>query len=130
MAPQVQIQQQEINRLTNVVPQWSAGNQQWVENNYSGHRHRYTHNCSTPNMSPVVPDYYDHVYYNNHGLQGNHFEWQVPEPRRFPKAPYNNTNVNNHTNVNSPSFLHVLGSFSSKQAITQTTLNSIPHKWK
>ena len=79
-----------------------------------------------PNMSPVVPDYYDHVHYDNHGWQGNHFEWQVPEQRRFPHAPYNNTNIDNNTNVNSSNFSHVLGSFCSKQAITQTTLNSIP----
>ena len=38
---------------------------------------------------------------------------------RLPQSPYNPTNVNN------PNFLHVLDSYSSKQAITQTTLNSI-----
>ena len=29
--PQVQVQQEDINRLTNVLPQWSAGDQQRVE---------------------------------------------------------------------------------------------------
>ena len=54
--PQVQVQQEEIYRLTNVPAQWSAGDQQRVENNYNAHRHRYTCNHSTSNMSPVVPD--------------------------------------------------------------------------
>ena len=126
MPPQVQVQEEEINRLTNVVAQRSAGDQQRVENNYNAPRHRYTCNHSTPNMSPVVPDYYDHIHYDNQGCQGNHFEWQVPEQRRCPQAPYNNTKVDNHPNVNSPNFLHVLGNFSSKQTITQTTLNCIP----
>ena len=71
-------------------------------------------------------DFNDHIYYNDQCWQGNCFEQQVPEQRMFPHAPYNNTNVGNHTNVNSPNFLNVLDSYSSKQAITQTTLNSIP----
>ena len=75
-----------------------------------------------PNMFPVVPDFNDHIYYDNQGWQGNHFEWQVPEERRFPHPPYNNTNVDNHTNVNSPNILNVLDSYPSKQAITHTTL--------
>ena len=79
-----------------------------------------------PNMSPVVPDFNDHIYYGSQGWQGNHFEWQVPEQRRFPHAPYNNVNVDNYTNVNSPNFLNLLDSYSSGQAIIQTTLNSIP----
>ena len=44
--PQVQVQQEEINRLINVAAQWSAGDQQRVENSYNAHRHRYTCNCS------------------------------------------------------------------------------------
>ena len=79
-----------------------------------------------PNMTSVVPNYNDGIHYNNQGWQGNQFEWQVPEQRRFSHAPCNNTNYNNHTNVNSTNSLHVLDSYSSKQAITQTTLNSIP----
>ena len=50
----------------------------------------------------------------------------IPGQRRFPWAHCNKTYGNSHTNVKSPDFLHVLGSFSSKQAIMQTTLNSIP----
>ena len=123
---QVQVQQEEIKRLTNMVAQWSARDPGRVENNYNTHRHRYTCKHSMPNMSPVVPDFNDHIYYDNQGWQGNHFEWQIPEQRMYPHAPYNNTNVDNHTNVNSPNFLNVLDSFFSKQAITQTTLNSIP----
>ena len=123
--PQIQAQQEEINKLTNMVAQWSAGNHWRLENNYNAHRHRYIHNHSTPNMSPVVPDFNNHIYYDNQGWQGNCFEWQVPE-QRFSHAPYNNTNVDNHTNVNSPNSLNVWDSYSSKQAITQTTLNSIP----
>ena len=79
-----------------------------------------------PNISPVVPDFNDHIYYDNQGWQGNHFEWQVPEQRRFPYAAYNNTNADNHTNVNSPNFLNLLDSYSSKLSITSTTLNSMP----
>ena len=63
MLPQVQVQQEEINRMTNVAAQWSSGDQQRVENNYSTHRHMHTCNCSMPNMSPVVPDYNDHFHY-------------------------------------------------------------------
>ena len=37
--PEVQVQQEEINRLTSVVAQWSAGDQHRVENTYSNHRH-------------------------------------------------------------------------------------------
>ena len=121
LTPQsIQVQQQEINRLTNLAAQWSAGDQWRVENNYNAHRHRYTHNCSTPNMSPVVPNQNDHIHYDNQGWQGNHFDWQVPKQRRFPQASYNPNNTNN------PTFLHVLDSYSSKQVITQTTLNVIP----
>ena len=58
----------------------------------------------------------------NQGWQGNYFEWQVPEQRRFPHGSYNNTNVDNHTNVNSPNFLNVLDSYSSKQAIPRQLL--------
>ena len=72
-----------------------------------------------PNMSPVVPNYNDHYHYNSQSWQGNHFDQQVPEQRRFPQSLYNPTNVNN------PNFLHVLHGYSSKQTITQTTVNSI-----
>ena len=78
-----------------------------------------------PNMSPVMPKYNDHIHYDKQGWQGNHLEQQVLEQRRFPQAPYNNTNVDNHINVNSPNFLHVSDSYSSKQAITQTTINPV-----
>ena len=118
--PSVQVKQEEINRLTNVAAQWSAGNQQMVENNYNAHIYRYTHNGSMPKMSPVVPNYNDHIHYDNQGWQGNHFDWQVPKQRWFPQASYNLTTANN------PNFLHVLDSYSSKQAITQMTLNVMP----
>ena len=42
MPPQVQVQQEEINRLTNVAAQWSAGDHQRVANTYNAHRHQYT----------------------------------------------------------------------------------------
>ena len=77
-------------------------------------------------MSLVVPDLNNCIYYDNQGWQGNCFEQQVPEQRRFPHAPYNNTNIDNHTDVNSPNFLNVLDSYSSKKAIIKTSLNSIP----
>ena len=60
--PSVQIQEEEINRLTIVATQWSAGDQQRVENNYSAHRYWYTCNCSMPNMSQFVPDYSDCIH--------------------------------------------------------------------
>ena len=107
---QVQVQQEEIDRLTNIAAQWSAGNQHRAENTYNNHRHRYTHDWSTTNMSPVVPDYNNHRYYDNHGWQGSNFDRQVPEQRRFSNAVYSNTIVSN------PNFLHVLDSYSSKQA--------------
>ena len=117
MPPHVKVQQDEINRQTNVAAQWSTGNQLRVENNYNTHIHRYTCNHSMPNMSPVVPDYNGWIHYNSQGWQDNHFDWQVPEQRGFPQAPYNHNNAN---------FLHILHNYSSKQAIIQMTLNSIP----
>ena len=70
-------------------------------------------------MPPVVPNYNDGSHYNNQDWQSNHLDWQAPEQRRFSQSLYNPTYVNN------PNFLHVLDSHSSKQAITQITLNSI-----
>ena len=70
-------------------------------------------------MSPVVPHNNNHRYYDNQGWQGSNFERWVPEQRMFSHSAYNNTNVNN------PDYLHVLHSYSSKQALTQMTLNSI-----
>ena len=70
-------------------------------------------------MSPKVPDYNNHRYYDNQDWQGSNFDRQVPEQRRFQNSTYSNTKVNNSN------FLHVLISYSSKQALTQMTLNSI-----
>ena len=42
--PQVQVQQEEINRLTNVAVQWSTDKQHRVKNTYNNHRHWYTCN--------------------------------------------------------------------------------------
>ena len=100
-----------------MVAQFSAGNQWRLEKNYNTHRYRYTHNHSMPNMLPVVPNYNDHIHYDNQGWKGNYFDWQVPEESRFPQVSYNPTN---------PNFLHVLDNYSSKQTITQMTLNVIP----
>ena len=58
MPPWVQVQQEEVNMLTSVAAQWQAGVQQRVVNKYNAHTHRYTCNCSTPNMSPVITDNY------------------------------------------------------------------------
>ena len=69
-------------------------------------------------MSPIVPDYNNHRHYDNQGWQSSNFDTQVPE-QRFSNSAYNNSNVNN------PNFLHVLDSYSSKQALTQMTLYSI-----
>ena len=102
-----------------MVEQWSAGDQWRVETNCNGHRYRYTCNQSMPKMSPVVPSYYVYIHYNNQVCKGNHFDWQVPEQRSFPQAPYNPADGNN------PNFLHVLDSYSSTQAITETSLNAI-----
>ena len=71
--PQVQVQQKEISRLTNMAQQWSAGYQHQVDNPYNTHRHWYTCKRSTPNMSPIVPDYNNHRYYDNQGWQGSNF---------------------------------------------------------
>ena len=76
-------------------------------------------NCSTANMSLIVSDYNNCRYYDNQGWQGSNFDRQVSEQRRFSNSAYSNTNVNN------PNFLHVLDSYSSKQALTQITINSI-----
>ena len=70
-------------------------------------------------MSPIVPDFNNHRYDENQDWQGTNFNRQVPEQRRFSHSLYNNTNVNN------PNFLHVLDSYSSKQAMTQMALNCI-----
>ena len=72
--PQFQAEQEEINRLTNMAAQWSAGDQQRLENNYNAHMDRYVCNCSMPNMSPVVPDFNNPICCNNQGWQDNHFE--------------------------------------------------------
>ena len=99
---------------------WSAGDQHRIENTNNADKHQYTCNQSTPNMSPIMPNYSDLRYYDNHGWQDNNFDRrQVPEQRRFSCSSYNKTNVNN-TNI-----LHVLDSYSSKQALSQMTLNSI-----
>ena len=100
--PQVLVQEEEINRLTSVAVQWSAGDQYRVENTYNNHRQQYTCNLSTPNMSPTVSDYNNYRYHNNEGWQGSNFDRQVPEQRRFSHSAYNNTNVNN------PNFLPCL----------------------
>ena len=92
--PQVQVQQEEINRLINMVVHWSAGDQHIADNTYNTHRHWYTCNWSTPNMSLIVPDYNNCRYYNQ-SLQGSNFERQVPEQRMFSHSTYNITNVNN-----------------------------------
>ena len=66
-----------------------------------------------------MPDYNNDRYYDKQGWQDSNFDRQVPEQRRFHNSAYSNSNVNN------PNFLHVLDSYSSKQALTQMTLNSI-----
>ena len=68
-------------------------------------------------MSLIVSDYDGHHgYYDNQGWPWNNFDRrQVSEQRRFPHSSYNNTNVNNPT----------LDGYSTKQALTQTSLNSI-----
>ena len=43
---------------------------------------------------------------------------QVPEQRRFSQSSYNN-------NVNNPNILYDLDAYSTKQALTQISLNSI-----
>ena len=70
-------------------------------------------------MSPIMPDYNNHRYYDNQVWQGSNFDRQVPEQRRFHTSAYSNINANN------PNILHVLSSYSSKQALTQLTLKSI-----
>ena len=54
--PQVQVQQEEINRLTNMAAQWPAGEQHRVEDTYNFHKYQYTCNLSTPNMSLTMQD--------------------------------------------------------------------------
>ena len=87
--------------------------------NYS-HRPQYMCHWSSSSISLIMPNYNrQHGYYSNQSWQGNNFDRrQVPEPRRFSQSSYNNY-------VNNPNLLYVLDGYSTKQALTQTSLNSI-----
>ena len=71
-------------------------------------------------MSPIMPNCNgQHGYHKNQSWQDNNFDRrQVPEERRFSQSSYNN-------NENNPDFLYVLDGYSTKQALTQMSLNSI-----
>ena len=90
-------------------------------------RGRSTCHHSTPNMSPVPQHYHQHRQHDRQRQQRyNHYDWrfqhcsrQEPDHRRYSHTLPNTDN--NSTSV----VLHALEKFSAKQALAQSTCNSI-----
>ena len=131
LLPKLMEQQAEIDRLTYMAEQWSTEepcrvNEGMTHYNNAG-RGRWTCHHSTPNMSPVPWCYHHHWQYDRQGQQRyNHYDWrsqnhsrQEPDQRRYSHTLPNTDN--NSASV----LLYALGDFSAKQALAQSTLNSI-----
>ena len=89
--------------------------------NYS-HRPQYMCHQSSASMSPMMPNYNgQHGYYNSQSWQDNNFDRrQVHDQRRFSQSPQNNYNGSTD-----PNFLNILDSYSTRQPLAQTSLNSL-----
>ena len=129
--PTLREKQAEIDRLTYMAQQWSTEEPQRVSEgptHYSNlGRSRSACHHSTPNMSQVPQCHHHHRQCDGQGQHRyNHYDWrsqhkcgQEQDERRYSNM-YQNIDNNSTTVV-----LNALESFSAKQALAPSTLNTI-----
>ena len=134
--PTLREQQEELHRPTHMAQQWSAEEPHRVSEGptYYNNVDRGRSGChhSTPNMSPVPQHHHQHGQYNRQGQHMyNHYDQrsqnngrQKQDERRYSNA-YQNTDINSNTVV-----LKASKGFSAKQALAQSTLNTIRVQWQ